>query len=427
MVEPHRLECLGGWLNPFDGLGEPVELKPQIVGRDIMIPVPVLARPGGSDEEWGKDNIMQNDAGLVLLIQLERTGVARLNGAAFGQQNRPARLEVLYFPYRIGRHDVHRPFADIQRSAEVQIPVHVREIVIGHQADPAISRAFAVVVEAAQTLRDEIFRKELFELREHLLRPFHIPLASNRIHFIPEFPCENDRIVPVPVCIPLELCLELLAAGPALEKIVDILGRPALRDMMERLGRPLLPRSEEMTKVLDRHLDTHVVPAGHLKHGIDAFGFFRIILAAAFVFYVEKVVAEPQTNVVATILGETFDPLVHASEGFSFIRTSRSDHIQSDWNERLAVRQLEISVVTCANAYEGPALMQATSCMRCGTNRYCKADDQTQNDFFHVLTLHVINLIISVKYNLNPLIKIELQVFCYFFRFSVTKFCHRRL
>ena len=50
--------------------------------------------------------------------------MTRLNGAAFGQQNRFTWLEVLYFPYRIGRHDVRRPFADIQRSPEIQVPVH---------------------------------------------------------------------------------------------------------------------------------------------------------------------------------------------------------------------------------------------------------------------------------------------------------------
>ena len=132
---------------------------------------------------------------------------------------------------------------------------------------------------------------------------------------------------------------------------------------MERLGRPGLPVAKEVAKVLDGHLNADIVSPGHVKDGVDASGLLGVISAALLVLHVEKVMAEPQADIIAPVFGEVCDPLLHASKGFLFIAAVRRDHVQSDWNEWPAVCQLEIATVARADAHVVPDILRAVFSM----------------------------------------------------------------
>ena len=71
MLQHGRLEGFGGRVQAAHGLGKPAELPPEVVGGDVLLPVPDLAGAGRAGEERRKQDVVQQRAGAVGLVEKE--------------------------------------------------------------------------------------------------------------------------------------------------------------------------------------------------------------------------------------------------------------------------------------------------------------------------------------------------------------------
>jgi hypothetical protein len=164
VVENDRHKVFGRGIETLDGSGESTKVMPQVVPVDVFPPVPTLSRSGSSGEERREHYIVENDAGAILRIELERTSVARFDGAGLGQDHGTIRGTGKDLPDRVGRQDVHRAVTHIEARPQIQVTMHLRDVVTGHRGQSAIQIADSVRVVTAEALHHEVLREEFLEV-----------------------------------------------------------------------------------------------------------------------------------------------------------------------------------------------------------------------------------------------------------------------
>jgi len=78
MIERDRLEPLRGRVEALGGRGKAAELPPQVIGINVLIPVPALAGTSRTGKERSEQDVVEDDPVPVLRVKLQRSAVARL-------------------------------------------------------------------------------------------------------------------------------------------------------------------------------------------------------------------------------------------------------------------------------------------------------------------------------------------------------------
>src|SRR6056297_1363079 len=107
------------------------------------------------------------------------------NPTCFGQQDWFIQIETSHFIHSITRQYIHWSMTDIPLSSEIEISVHLCNLVTRQGIDPSIHLSFFYFVIAAQTLHHNVLREALLEFFQHLFRPTFPTFCNDGIHLIP--------------------------------------------------------------------------------------------------------------------------------------------------------------------------------------------------------------------------------------------------
>ena len=341
-------KLLGRRVQPANRLGKAPELPPELLTGHIGVPVPDMAGAGGAAEEGGKQDVVEEDAVGVLVIEQERAGVAGFHGAALGQEDRAAGGHREQLAHGVGGQDVHGPFAHREPGAQVEVSVDLRDVVAGHGGQAPVKGAGPIGVKAAEALEREVPGEKPVKLREHCLAPAHVIAALDGVDLVPEFPAKDRGVVAISFLVPGQLGFEPFAAGRAAKEIGQIRRRAAIGHQVERFGGPGLAAAAQVPEMLQAKLDADAVFGGQSKGFVDAGRFGLVELARALVFDVKERRAEPDPDVIAAVLGELAHPGVHAGKAAA----GRGDHVQADGDVRPAVGEFQIAGIARAGPHE---------------------------------------------------------------------------
>jgi hypothetical protein len=116
-----------------------------------------VAGPGGAREERCKEHIVQDQAVGVGVVQLEGAAVARLDRAAFGEQHGTLGIGRQQLAHRVGREHIDRSAAHRETGTQIEIAMHLRDVVAGHRGQPPVGRPHVLAVKAPEALQAEVF------------------------------------------------------------------------------------------------------------------------------------------------------------------------------------------------------------------------------------------------------------------------------
>jgi hypothetical protein len=121
--------------------------------------MPDLTGAGSACEERRKQHIVQQHARLVLLVVFDRPGMVRLNSTGFRQQDGLAGLEGDCLLYRIGCQQIHRTVTHRPPCSQVQITVHLGNVVSREPTNVTIPVTLGFAVVASQALHSQVLRE----------------------------------------------------------------------------------------------------------------------------------------------------------------------------------------------------------------------------------------------------------------------------